>query len=168
MTARLADVWMPAIVPQRMMIVVDELTDFLLQMELATLEQTPLYEIPMGSTDLVTPPVAHGPWPAATCAAVLKLWHRAGWIGLYLPDYPPEWQLMPADWCTRLVDGDTLTGPDAEELLDHPERWLRGHADGHVVPYKTVEGQAAPWEQWRNEALDTAQRLPLRTRDPKR
>ena len=65
-----------------MMIVVDELEDFLLQMELAVLEETPLYEISMGSIDLVTPPVTHGPWPAASCAAVLRRWHKAGWITL--------------------------------------------------------------------------------------
>jgi hypothetical protein len=151
-----------------MMIVVGELEDFLLQMELAALEQTPLYEIPMGSTDLVTPPVTHGPWPAASCAAVLSLWHKAGWIGLYLPDYPQEWDLVPAHWRTRLIDGGVLSAPDAEELLDHPERWLLGYADGHVAPYKTVEGQGAPWEQWRNEAVEAAQRLPLGTDDRRR
>ncbi len=150
------------------MIAVDELEDFLLQMELATLEETPLYEISMGSVDVVTPPVTHGPWPTASCAAVLRIWHKAGWIGLYLPDYPSDWDLIPADWCTRLIDGDVLTVPDAEELLDHPERWLLRHADGHVVPYKTAGGQTTPWEQWRNKALNTARRLPLRTDDPKR
>ena len=158
---------MPAIVPQRMMILVDELTDFLSQMEIATLEQTPLYEIPTGSVDLVTPPVTHGPWPGATCAAVLKDWHKAGWVGLHLPDYPLEWNLTRADWCTRLVDGE-LTGPDVDELLDHPERWLLGHADGHAVPYKTVNGQRTPWGQWYDRALDTARRLPLRVGDRKR
>ena len=116
---------------------------------------------------MVTPPVTHGPWPAATCAAVLRLWHQAGWIGLYLPDHPSQWELVPADWCARLVDGEALPGPDAAELLDHPERWLPGHADGHVVPYKTVEGQTTLWEQWHDEALDTARRLPLRADDPR-
>ena len=62
---------------QRMMLVVDELKDFLCQMEIAVLEESPLYEIPRGSIYLVTPPVEHGPWPAATCAAVLRLWHTA-------------------------------------------------------------------------------------------
>jgi hypothetical protein len=142
-----------------MMVVVDGLTDFLLQMELATLEETPLYEIPLGSVDLATPPVTHGPWPAATCAAVLRLWHRAGWIGLHLPDWPAEWKLIPADWCSRLIDGDTLTRPDADELLDHPQRWLLGHADGHAAPYKTVAGETTPREQWHGEARDMAQRL---------
>ncbi|MDW5326176.1 hypothetical protein [Plantactinospora sp. KLBMP9567] len=145
----------------------DALTDFLLQMEIATLEETPLYAIPRGSVDLVTPPVTHGPWPAATCAAVLRIWHKADWIGLYLPDYPAEWRLVPADWCTRLVDGDTLAEPDAEELLDHPERWLLQHADGHVAPYKTAAGETTPWEQWHKEALDMAKPLPLKTHNSK-
>src|SRR5690349_733164 len=98
-----------------MMLVVDELRDFLCQMEIAVLEETPLYEIPLGSIDRVTPPVEHGPWPATTCAAVLRLWHTAGWIGLYLPDYPREWNIVSAEWCGRLVDGEDLTGPDAED-----------------------------------------------------
>ena len=88
--------------------VVDGLTDFLVQMEIATLEESPLYEIPKGSTNLVTPPVTHGPWPATACAAVLRIWHDAGWIGLYLPDYPPGWNLLPAAWSARLVDGKVL------------------------------------------------------------
>ena len=144
-----------------MMFVVDELRDFLCQMEIAVLEETPLYEIPLGSIDMVTPPVDHGPWPATTCAAVLKLWHAAGWIALYLPDYPRQWNIVAADWCGRLVDGD-LTGPDAEDLLDHPERWVLGHADGHAAPYRTTEGEVTPWEQWYDHALETVRRLPLK------
>lgn len=44
---------------------VDTLADFLAQMHLAALEESPLYEILRGSTDLVPgAPVVHGPWPA--------------------------------------------------------------------------------------------------------
>jgi hypothetical protein len=46
-------------------------------------------------------------------------------------------------------------------LLDHPERWLLGHADGHGAPYKTQLGLATPWGRWYDQARDTAQRLPL-------
>ncbi|SBT48755.1 hypothetical protein [Micromonospora auratinigra] len=139
----------------------DPLADFLVQLEIATVEETPLYEVPNGSVDLVRPPVRHGPWPAGSCAAVLARWHRAGWLGLYLPDHPAQWDIAPADWCDRLVDGDTLTAPDAEELLAHPERWRLRHADGHVAPYQTEAGRTASWEQWRDEVRDLARRLPL-------
>src|SRR5205807_514286 len=63
---------------------VDALADFLSQMHLAALEESPLYEIPRGSTDLMpAAPGVHGPWPAASCAAVLNIWYAVGWIGLY-------------------------------------------------------------------------------------
>jgi hypothetical protein len=92
----------------------------------------------------------------------------AGWIGLHFPAYPPAWNLVRADWCRRLGEGGTLAGPDAVELLDRPERWVREHADGYVAPHKTVEGKATPWEQWLAETLGMAQQLPLRMpdRDP--
>jgi hypothetical protein len=148
---------------------VDEMTDFLCQMQIATLEETPLYEIPKGSVDLVRGgPVHHGPWPAAACAAVLKVWHAAGWIGLHFPGYPSTWNLTPADWGARIADGDTLTGLDADELLDHPERWILGQADGHVCLYQTETGRMTPWQQWYDVALETAQRLPLREHEPER
>lgn len=150
-----------------MMLAVDELSDFLSQMEIAVLEETPLYQIPLGSTDLTAPPVEHGPWPAATCAAVLRLWHIAGWIGLYFPEYPREWNIVAADWCSRLVYGEDLTGADAEELLDHPERWMLGHADGHAALYRTTGGETTPLEQWYDHARETARRLPLKPYDSK-
>lgn len=138
------------------------LTDFLSQMQLAALEESPLYEIPKGSVDqLPSGPVRHGPWPAATCAAVLKTWYAAGWIGLYYPEPPSAWNVTPAAWCSRLVDGDVLARSDAEELLDHPERWIPGRADGHACPYQTDAGEAIPWQQWHDQALDIAVRLPL-------
>ncbi|MEN3614763.1 hypothetical protein AAH979_35165 [Plantactinospora sp. ZYX-F-223] len=145
----------------------DELRDFICQMEIAVLEESSLYEIPLGSVDMVTPPVKHGPWPAATCAAVLQVWHTAGWIGLHLPEHPRGWNIVAADWCTRLVDGGSLIGPDAEELLNHPERWILGHAGGHAAPYRTAAGETTPWEQWYGPALETAQHLPLKPHDSK-
>lgn len=141
---------------------VDVLGDFVGQMTLAAAEETPLYETPRGCTDRVEPPVTHGPWPAASCAVVLRVWFDAGWMGLYLPDWPREWNLQRADWCGRLGDDRTLAGPDAEDLLAHPERWIFGHSDGHVAPYRTVDGQTEPWEQWYSTATVTAQRLPLK------
>jgi hypothetical protein len=43
-------------------------------MHLVAVEESPLHEIPWGSTDLVAGTrVVHGPWPAASCAAVLNI-----------------------------------------------------------------------------------------------
>jgi hypothetical protein len=147
------------------MIGVDDVTDFLRQMEIATLDgESPLCEIPLGPSFWGTPSyTARGRQPPARRSSNSGT-KQAG--SVCTPGLPPGWNLIPADWCTRLVDGDALAGPDAEELLDHPERWVREHADGYVVPCKTWQGEVAPWEQWLAEALDTAQRLPLRTHDP--
>ena len=146
----------------RIILDVDDLDDFLQQMEIAVLEETPLYEIPQGSRDGVAPrAVSHGPWPASTCAAALKLWYRAGWIGLYFRDPPPEWGLAPAEWRSRLVDGKDLAVEDACGLLEQPERWVLAHADGHVQLYETVEGEITPREQWFEHVVETARGLPL-------
>ena len=140
----------------------DALADFLSQMHLAALEESPLYEIPRGSTDLIAGgPIVHGPWPAASCAAVLNVWYAQGWIGLYYSPPPPAWNVKPADWCTRLVDGDLLSKADERALLAQPQRWLAGHADGHASLYCTDSGQTTPWQLWYDTALETAQQLPL-------
>ena len=139
----------------------DEVEDFLLRMEIATLDgEGWLYQTPQGYS-VLGGDVSYGPWPAASCAAVLKIWHRAGLIRLHFAGYP-EWRLTPADWRVRLIDGDALADADALELLDHPRRWVPGHADGYVAPRKTSQGKAAPWDRWLAEALETARRLPLR------
>ncbi|WP_125811576.1 hypothetical protein [Actinoplanes sp. ATCC 53533] len=140
----------------------DDVDDFLRQLRIAAFECPPLCEVPLGSYWLGNP-VMHGPWPAATCAAVLKIWYEADLIRLHFPAYPAEWNLVPGGWGTRLVDGDALADADAEKLLDHPERWVRENADGYVVPCATWQGDVAPLAEWLAAALDTAQRLPLTT-----
>ena len=112
--------------------VVDDLTDFLWQMEILVLEETPLYEIPQGSIDDPGGSARrHGPWPASTCAAVLKLWYQAGWIGLYFREPPPGWNVTPAEWRSRLGGGQDLAAQDAYALLEQSDRWILEHADGH-------------------------------------
>jgi hypothetical protein len=144
----------------------EALTDFLSQMHLAAVEESPLYEIPRGSIDLMRDtPVVHGPWPASTCAAVLRIWYGQGWIALYYPEPPPGWNITPADWCAHLVDGDVLPQAVADTLLDHPERWIADHADGQACLYQSDLGEATPWRQWYEAVVATAQRLPLA--DPK-
>ncbi|MBG0569315.1 hypothetical protein [Actinoplanes aureus] len=152
--------WQP---PQPIMLAVDDLTDFLWQMEIAVLEEAPLYEIPWGSRDGLEPfAVHHGPWSASTCAAVLRLWYEAGWIGLYFRDPPPGWNVAPAEWRNRLIGGEDLAAQDAYGLLERPERWMLEHADGHVQPYRTVEGEIAPREQWFEHVIETARTLLLK------
>jgi hypothetical protein len=141
---------------------VDDLTDFLWQMEILVREEAPLYQIPQGSIDSPGPyAVYHGPWPGSTCAAILKLWYQAGWIRLYFRDPPPGWDVTPAEWRGRLVDGEDLADQDAYGLLDRPEHWVLEHADGHVQPYRTVEGEITPREQWFEHVIATARHLPL-------
>ncbi|MFB9357556.1 hypothetical protein [Actinoplanes nipponensis] len=141
----------------------DDLTDFLGQMEILVREEAPLHEIPHGSRDGLGPlAVEHGPWPASTCAAVLKRWYEAGWIGLYFRDPPPGWNVAAAEWQGRLVDGEDLADRDARCLLEEPERWVLAHADGHVQPYRTVQGEIAPVEQWFEHVMALARGLPLK------
>ncbi|MEV6846333.1 hypothetical protein [Actinoplanes sp. NPDC051411] len=141
----------------------DDLTDFLWQMEIGVLEEAPLYEIPQGSIDDPGGSARrHGPWPASTCAAVLEPWYRAGWIGLYFRDPPPGWNVIPAEWQSRLTDDADLAAGDAYALLEQPERWILEHADGHVQPYRTVDGEIAPREQWFEHVIKMARNLPLK------
>ncbi|MGA5301595.1 hypothetical protein ACPCHT_16830 [Nucisporomicrobium flavum] len=142
----------------------DDLADFISQMAILVREEAPLHEIPHGSRDLVGAGavVDHGPWPASTCAAVLTLWHRAGWIGFSFRDPPAGWDVAPAEWRSRLVHGEDLAARDIDDILDHPERWVPEKADGHVQPYRTDQGAKTPQEQWFDLVIETARSLPLR------
>jgi hypothetical protein len=55
-----------------------------------------------------------------------------------------------------------LAAQDACGLLQQPERWILEHADGHVQPYRTVEGEITPREQWFEYVIETARGLPLK------
>jgi len=123
--------------------------DFLIQMHVAVYEECPLHEAAQGSVDLRPDgPVTHGPWPAEHVAAVLRVWRDAGWIDLYFPALPPSWSLAPAEWQSRLLPDRTLDPADAAELLDQPERWIVGGADGHVSPYRTDLGETIDVPKW--------------------
>ncbi|SNY46865.1 hypothetical protein [Paractinoplanes atraurantiacus] len=140
-----------------------DLTDFLSQMEILVLEEAPLYEIPQGSIDDPAGSARrHGPWPASTCAVILRLWYRAGWIGLYFRDPPSGWNVIPAPWRSRLTGDGDLAAHDAHALLEQPERWTLEHAGGHVQPYRTVDGEMTPREQWLEHVITTARNLPVR------
>jgi hypothetical protein len=141
---------------------VDKLTDFLSQMHLGTLEESPLYELARGSTDLLpSGSVTHGPWPADSCAAVLRVWHAADWLELYYRDLPPTWKITQEEWRLRLAEDGTLARGDAQELLAHPDRWVSERADGHVNLCQSGIGRTHPWEDWYALAIETASRLPI-------
>lgn len=89
---------------------------------------------------------------------MLNIWYAVGWIGRYYPAPPSVWDVEPAEWCARLVDGDVLAQADGRALLEHPERWLVGRPDGHVCLYCTETGEVTPWRRWRDLALETARR----------
>jgi len=138
------------------------LSDFLEQMYLATLEECPLHEVARGSEDDVAGgTVIHGPWPAAGCAAIFRVWHAAGWVELYFPDLPRTWSVATAEWQGRLERGRILPLADAAMLLDHPERWLLEHADGHVSLCQSDLGETHSAKQWYALARDTAAGLQL-------
>ncbi|HEY7222814.1 MAG TPA: hypothetical protein VH561_04260 [Micromonosporaceae bacterium] len=141
----------------------DPILDFLSQMHLAVWENCPLWELPRGSTDIYSRHrrVVHGPWPAESCAAVQRLWFRTGWVGLYYPTLPAQWNLVVASWRERTAADGTLGSADAEELLAHTERWVLGMDDGHVELFLTDEGHAEPWEQWYDTALPLVSTLDL-------
>ncbi len=129
--------------------------DFLEQMHLAIEEECPLHEAAQGSVDrLASGPVTHGPWPVEHVAAVFRAWREVGWIDLYFPELPP-WSLVPAEWQSRLLPDRTLAPADAAELLDQPERWIAGRADGHVSPYRTDFGDTIDVQQWFDMADST-------------
>lgn len=73
---------------------VGALTDFLAHLHGAVLDQMFLFDLPLGSNDLLPRGhVEHGPWPAASRAAVIRAWHTAGWLQLYYQDPPNEWRI---------------------------------------------------------------------------
>jgi hypothetical protein len=129
----------------------DPVEDFLIQMHLALWENCALFELARGSIDAggnESRHVVHGPWPADSCAAVLRLWFGEGWLGLYYPTLPRQWDLVSASWRGREGADGTLVAADAEELLRHTERWVLGTDDGHVELFLTEDGYAQPWQRW--------------------
>lgn len=140
------------------MIANDEGPDFLRQMHLAVQEEAPLWEVPLGSTDLLpSGPVVHGPWEASECAFVLSRWLERGWLELYLPDHLGLWDMEPAEaeWFARTVALSVPGGrfhvlavEDARKLLAEPTRWSLEHPDGHVCISFTTAGLNIDDGEW--------------------
>lgn len=119
----------------------DEYLDFVKQLYFAVREESPLYEVPAGSIDMLTTgDVRHGPWRAEDCSRVLSVWHATGWVSLY-----------------RYND-DASSGPElparyVSALIDDPEAWVRPQAWSDVVALMMTEfGAATPIDAWLIEA----------------
>lgn len=117
---------------------------FASEMYLAVREESALWELPTGSTDLLrSGTVRHGPWAPRDCAAVIRAWMDRGWVELYLPELPPSWELRPARWLERAVHRGgfrVLATADAHDLLDDPTRWAMDDMDGQVCLSCTSTG----------------------------
>jgi hypothetical protein len=115
----------------------DSYSDLVAQMRAAVREETALWQLPSGSTDLLASGnVVHGPWPARECSDVIAAWLRRNWIELYLPSLPDKWQLPGAEWRVRASYSEgflLLANLDAEKLLRDPSRWTLDSEDGHVA-----------------------------------
>src|SRR6266851_1469764 len=123
--------------------------DFLEQMWLVTHEESPLHEVPRGSLDAggSGPAVRHGPWPAAKCAAVLRVWHAAGWIELYSRTR----SAVPDGWEHRLIltDGEwVLDSRDARTLLASPGLWRPERGEGQICLCPSAQGLAHAAPEW--------------------
>lgn len=117
------------------------LEDFISEMYFLVREEGFLFEAPLGATDrLPSGDVVHGPWDPADCATILGRWHAEGLIGL--------WVRKPAQ-----TDYE-LSADDAARLLDAPARWQPESDDGLVSVVLTDLAADAPYERWRELALE--------------
>lgn len=103
-------------------------------MHLLTLEESGLWEIPVGSIDSFDGrPVEHGPWQVIDCSRTLLVFLRGGLLGTYEMQWAkPE--------TSREHDAD-----ESAALLACTDEWTieRG---GYLVP--TDLGMATPWQGW--------------------
>ena len=120
---------------------VEAYEDFVSEMHAAVREEAPLYEIPLGATDLLsTGEVRHGPWRPMDCARILLRWHEAGLLGLYR--YTP----------TRATGAD-LTTTEAREILSEHEAWVMFADWTRVVAlFLTDKGAATEYAEWQRIA----------------
>jgi hypothetical protein len=134
----------------------DEHSDFINEMYVAVVEECPLWELPGGTTDLLADgPVRHGPWEPPACANLIIRWLDSGWVELYLPELPPQWELRPADWQVRAERRGALSilsRADARQLLQDWHRWTVDSADGQASLSRTATGMSVPLDDWLSEA----------------
>jgi hypothetical protein len=127
-------------------------SDFINETYLALLEERPLWELPRGTTDLLADgPVRHGPWEPRACAELIIRWLDRGWVELYLPDVPSQWNLKPAGWQVRTERRGAfsiLDPSDARQLLEDWRRWTVDSADGQASLSRTDVGMNVVADDW--------------------
>ena len=116
------------------------------------LEQGHMHELTLGGVDHLGdgPTFVHWPWSARECQSVLIPWFTARWIEV-IADAEPPWSLYSADWQNRATQQEgflVLSTEDATALLNDPERWVLGTADGHAMLSPTREGQTHEYLEW--------------------
>ncbi|MCU1600235.1 MAG: hypothetical protein JWO22_944, partial [Frankiales bacterium] len=120
----------------------DEYREFLSEMHAAVYEESPLYELPGGVTDLLpNGPVVHGPWLAEDCSRVMSHWHELGLLELYR---------YHSDGTT----GPTVASDDARALLRDPSSWPGSGPgwDALVAVCVTEAGANLSFEDWLRSA----------------
>jgi hypothetical protein len=60
---------------------------------------------------------------------------------LYFVDPPAAWNVVAPQWRSRLTDNGALVRADAQELLEHPDRWVGEEADGHASLCQSTAGK---------------------------
>ncbi|RBY92362.1 hypothetical protein DQ244_08860 [Blastococcus sp. TBT05-19] len=111
----------------------DEPTEFVEQMYLAVVEESWLWEVPLGVPD-GHGGYEHGPWDPAECSRQLVTWFDAGLVELYAD--PPDDAPRPRDlreW--RAWNGRPRVGPAAEvarAVLTDPARWTGASEAGFL------------------------------------
>ena len=129
-------------------------TNFVSQMHLAVLEESPLWSLTARVVDRLGGgrTIEHGPWSPGECSILLLRWFTTGWLELYLPEVPAGWHLRPEEWQDRAERRGpfiVLTAEDTYQLLLAPAaRWLVDTADGQVCLSRTDSGlghEAADW-----------------------
>jgi hypothetical protein len=134
--------------------------DLVSEMHAAVQEEASLYELPLGVVDRLGEgrTVVHGPWSPEECRSTLFPWLKAGWIELIADTNPPS-SLTSAAWRGRASRQGAflvLSADDAATLLNDPQRWILGTADGHVMLSASCRGQAHEYSAWLELAQRTA------------
>ena len=108
--------------------------DLIYEMHAAVLEQSFLFEVPRGATEIQgSREVQCGPWDPEACSTVLTIWFDLGWVSVYMPsEQMQRWTEQPATWMSKLQTSDhpILEKSDARELLATPSSWAHDRAEG--------------------------------------
>lgn len=129
-------------------------SDFINEMYVAVPEGCTLWELAAGATDMEPDGrVVHGPWEPHQCSAVITRWLDNGWVELHLDVVPAgwNWNLQPAEWQRRAQQRAAflvLAEGDARHLLQDPQRWAVGTADGMVCLSISDAGRATDLKGW--------------------